>query len=101
MMRRRPQSSMASPSKRADRRRSSGLALAAVGLESEFSLIYDGTPAKPEDVFGSPTAFVRGAMMHRTGRSYHLPTGAAVYFDTGVIEIATPVIEIEKGCAAR
>ena len=34
-------------------------------------------------------------MMHRTGRSYHLPTGGAVYFDTGVIEIATPVIEIE------
>jgi hypothetical protein len=40
-------------------------------------------------------------MMHRTGRSYHLPTGGAVYFDTGVIEIATPVIEIEPGCAAR
>ena len=40
-------------------------------------------------------------MMHRTGRSYHLPTGGAVYFDTGVIEIATPVIEIERGCAAR
>ena len=39
--------------------------------------------------------------MHRTGRSYHLPTGGAVYFDTGVIEIATPVIEIDKGCAAR
>jgi hypothetical protein len=40
-------------------------------------------------------------MMHRTGRSYHLPTGGAVYFDTGVIEIATPVIELERACAAR
>ena len=40
-------------------------------------------------------------MMHRKGRSYHLPTGGAVYFDTGVIEVATPVIEIERGCAAR
>src|SRR5688500_13000845 len=39
--------------------------------------------------------------MHGVGRSYHLPTGGAVYFDTGVIEVATPVIEIEKGCAAR
>ena len=39
--------------------------------------------------------------MHRTGRSYHLPTGGAVYFDTGVIEIATPMIEIERGCGAR
>jgi hypothetical protein len=39
--------------------------------------------------------------MHRTGRSYHLPTGCAVYFDTGVIELATPMIEIDRGCAAR
>ena len=77
------------------------VALAAIGLEAEFSIVVDGHPAKPEDVFGSPTQIVRGPMMHRTGRSYHLPTGGAVYFDTGVIEIATPVIEIERGCAAR
>jgi hypothetical protein len=77
------------------------VALAAVGLEAEFSVILDGQPAKPEKVFGSPTRIVRAPMMHRTGRSYHLPTGGAVYFDTGVIEIATPVIEIEPGCAAR
>src|SRR5688572_33298110 len=32
---------------------------AAVGLEAEFSIVVDGKPAKPEDVFGSPTAFVR------------------------------------------
>ena len=84
-----------------ERRRRPGIALAAVGLEAEFSVVLDGEPAKPEDVFGSPTNIVRGHMMHRTGRSYHLPTGGAVYFDTGVIEIATPVIEIDKGCAAR
>lgn len=77
------------------------VALAAVGLEAEFAVVVDGQPAKPEHVFGSPTAIVRQPMMHRTGRSYHLPTGGAVYFDTGVIEIATPVIEIEPGCAAR
>lgn len=40
-------------------------------------------------------------MMHRTGRSYHLPTGSAVYFDTGVIELATPIIELAPGCAAQ
>ena len=39
--------------------------------------------------------------MHRVGTSYHLPTGAAVYFDTGVIEVATPPIELERGCVAR
>jgi hypothetical protein len=91
------------PTKRSERTRTerTGASLAAIGLESEFSVLLDGRPARPEDVFGSPTAIVREPMMHRTGRSYHLPTGSAVYFDTGVIEIATPVIEIEPGCAAR
>jgi hypothetical protein len=77
------------------------VALAAVGLEAEFAIVVDGQPAKPEDVFGSPTNIVRQPMMHRTGRSYHLPTGGAIYFDTGVIEIATPVIEVDRACAAR
>src|SRR5207302_2323203 len=73
----------------------------AVGMEAEFTVHLDGKAVKPEDVFGSPTKIVRAPMMHRAGRSYHLPTGGAVYFDTGVIEIATPMIEIDKGCAAR
>lgn len=77
------------------------LALAAIGMEAEFVLLLDDVPVKPEDVFGSPRNFIRGELMHRRGTSYHLPNGGAIYFDTGVIEIATPVIEIEKGCAAR
>jgi hypothetical protein len=77
------------------------LALAAIGMESEFVLLLDDQPARPEDVFESPLAFIRGDLMHRRGTSYHLPNGGAIYFDTGVIEIATPVIEIERGCAAR
>jgi hypothetical protein len=77
------------------------IALAAIGLEAEFAVIVDGEQVRPEDVFGSPRRIIRGPLMHRVGRSYHLPTGGAVYFDTGVIEVATPVIEIEKGCAAR
>ena len=70
-------------------------------MEAEFTVLLDRQPVKPEEVFKSPTNIVRAPMMHRTGRSYHLPTGGAVYFDTGVIEIATPMIEIDKGCAAR
>jgi hypothetical protein len=90
------------PLKGADERAArDSAALAAIGLEAEFAIVVDGESAKPEEVFGSPTRIVRGRMMHRTGRSYHLPTGGAMYFDTGVIEIATPVIEIETGCAAR
>lgn len=75
--------------------------MAAIGLEAEFVVVMDGQPVQPEDVFGSPRQIVRGPLMHRTGRSYHLPTGSAVYFDTGVIELATPMIEIDRGCAAR
>ncbi len=75
--------------------------LAAIGMEAEFAVIMDGVQVTPEDIFGSPRRIIREKMMHRKGRSYHLPTGGAVYFDTGVIEVATPVIEIERGCAAR
>jgi hypothetical protein len=77
------------------------LRLAAVGLEAELSLLVDEVPAKPERVFGTPRAFIRGPLVHRVGTSFQLPTGAAVYFDTGVIEIATPLIELERGCIAR
>jgi hypothetical protein len=75
--------------------------LPAIGLEAEFTTIIDGVHQKPEDVFGSPRHIVRGPLVHRTGRSYHLPTGGALYFDTGVMEIATPMIEIARGCGAR
>ncbi|MGQ0815761.1 MAG: hypothetical protein ACT4O1_15095 [Gemmatimonadota bacterium] len=77
------------------------LQLAAVGMEAEFSVFIDGEQVKPEDVFRDPRAFMGNGLMHRKGTSYHLPTGGAVYFDTGVIEIATPVIELARGCAAR
>ncbi|HYC00672.1 MAG TPA: hypothetical protein VEC57_16170 [Candidatus Limnocylindrales bacterium] len=77
------------------------LTLAAMGMEAEFALMVDDQQRRPEDLFGSPRDFIRGNLMHRQGTSYHLPTGGAVYFDTGVIEAATPVIELEPGCAAR
>lgn len=77
------------------------LALAAIGLEAELELFVDGRKVKPERLFGDPTGFIRAPLVHREGTSYHLPTGGAVYFDTGVIEVATPVIEIDRGCAAR
>ena len=73
----------------------------AMGLESELELWLDGEKVKPEDVFASPASFIRGKLVHRKGRSYHLPSGGAVYFDTGVIEVATPIVEIARGCGAR
>lgn len=77
------------------------LQLAATGLEAEFALVLDGEPVRPEQVFGDPRGFLRGRLMHRVGSSYHIPTGGAVYFDTGVIEVVTPIIEVERGCGAR
>lgn len=77
------------------------LQLAAVGLEAEFALIVDGVPVRPEDVFGDPREFIRAPLVHRRGTSYHLPTGGAIYFDTGVIELATPIVELERGCMVR
>jgi hypothetical protein len=77
------------------------LAHPAFGLEAELTLVVDGAPVDPEAVFGDPRGFIHEPLMHRIGTSYHLPNGAAVYFDTGVIEIATPAIELERGCVTR
>jgi hypothetical protein len=82
-------------------RQPSRLRLPAIGLESEFTLVLDGRPVKPEDVFEDPRAFIRGPLVHRIGTSYQLTTGGVIYFDTGVIEVATPLIELERGCVAR
>jgi hypothetical protein len=73
----------------------------AVGLEAEFVVVLDGQPVDPKDAFGDPRAFLGDGAMHRTGSSYHLPTGGAVYFDTGVIEVVTPVIELERGAPSQ
>jgi hypothetical protein len=72
-----------------------------IGLEAEFTLVVDGRPRRPETLFRSPQEFVRASMIPRSGKSYHLPSGGAVYFDTGVVEVATPIIEMEPGCCVR
>jgi hypothetical protein len=75
--------------------------LAVVGMESEFTLYVQDEKRKPEHVFRNPQEIVRERMIPRSGKSYHLPSGGALYFDTGVIEVATPIIEVEQGCAVR
>ncbi|MGE5208680.1 MAG: hypothetical protein ACM3KL_05035, partial [Alphaproteobacteria bacterium] len=74
---------------------------AVIGLEAEFNLIVDGRRRRPEKVFGDPSRLVRRRMIPRTGKSFQLPAGGAIYFDTGVIEVATPIIELEPGCCYR
>jgi hypothetical protein len=86
---------------RVDARPLDGPALAAIGLEAEFGLVVDGAPIEVEDIIRDPRDFIGDTLTHRVGTSYHLPTGGAVYFDTGVIEVATPLIEIDRGCGMR
>src|SRR4029450_12489738 len=74
---------------------------AVVGLEAEFNLLVNGRRRRPEKVFGDPTHLVRRRMIPRTGKSFQSPAGGAIYFDTGVIEVATPIIELGPGCCYR
>lgn len=73
----------------------------AIGLEAEFTCVVDGEAVDPAELFGDPRAFLGEGAIHRVGTSYHLPTGGAVYFDTGVIEVVTPVIEIGAACPGQ
>src|SRR5437763_7658066 len=74
---------------------------AVIGLEAEFHLFVNGRRRRPEKVFGDPSRLVRQRMIPRTGKSFQLPAGGAIYFDTGVIEVATPIVELEPGCCYR
>ena len=72
-----------------------------IGIEAEFTLFVDDVRRRPEKVFGTPRRLIRKRMIPRTGRSYQLPAGGAIYFDTGVIEVATPIVEMGPGCCYR
>jgi hypothetical protein len=74
---------------------------AVIGLEAEFNLFVNDHRRRPEKVFGDPSRLVRSRMIPRTGKSFQLPAGGAIYFDTGVIEVATPIVELEPGCCYR
>jgi len=74
---------------------------AVIGLEAEFSLIINDVRQLPEKIFGTAQHLIRRKMLPRTGRSFQLPSGGAIYFDTGVIEVATPIVELEPGCCYR
>jgi len=77
------------------------LAVPVIGLEAEFKSFVDGQEVVPEEYWRKPQAFIAQKLMRRTSRSLQLPTGGALYFDGGVIEVVTPVIEIEPECTGR
>ena len=72
-----------------------------IGLESEFKVFIDDVESLPENVWRTPAGLVDRPLLKRTNKSLQLPTGGALYFDGGVIEVVTPVIEIARQCTAR
>ena len=77
------------------------LALPVIGMEAEFNVVLNGVEIDPRAYWGHPLAFIEGRLLPRQKSSFHLPTGGAVYFDRGVIEGVTPVIELGPGSTAR
>jgi hypothetical protein len=77
------------------------LAMPVIGLEAEFKVFIDDTERVPEEIWRTPAAFIDRPLLKRTNKSLQLPTGGALYFDGGVLEVVTPVIEIAPQCTAR
>src|SRR5437762_3785873 len=77
------------------------LAMPVIGIESEFTVFVDDVAVAPEDIWRKPSAFIEQPLLKRTTKSMQLPTGGALYFDGGVLEVVTPVIEIAPQCTAR
>ncbi|HEV8433084.1 MAG TPA: hypothetical protein VGR95_06685 [Thermoanaerobaculia bacterium] len=77
------------------------LRMPVIGMESEFNVWLDEVEINPEPYWKHPKAFIEGPLLHREKTSSHIPTGGAVYFDRGVIEVVTPVIELAPQATAR
>src|SRR5215813_14669352 len=77
------------------------LAMPVIGMESEFNVWLDGVEIDPREYWGHPGAFIDRPLLPREKSSLQLPTGGAVYFDRGVIEVVTPVIELAPASTAR
>src|SRR5438128_441218 len=83
------------------RSRRNWLEMPAIGMEAEFNVWLDEKEINPETYWKHPSAFIDRELLSREKTSLQLPTGGAVYFDRGVIEVVTPVIELAPESTAR
>ena len=83
------------------RARRTWLDMPVIGMESEFNVWLDEKEINPEPYWKHPSAFIDRPLLKREKSSLQLPTGGAVYFDRGVIEVVTPVIELAPAATAR
>jgi len=77
------------------------LKMPVIGMESEFNVWLDDVEIDPRAYWKHPAAFIDEPLLPREKSSLQLPTGGAVYFDRGVIEVVTPVIELGPHSTAR
>jgi hypothetical protein len=77
------------------------LRMPVIGLEAEFKVHVDGQEVTPEELWRTPSGFIDQRLLRRSRKSSQLPTGGALYFDGGVIEVVTPVIELAPHCTGR
>ncbi len=77
------------------------LSMPVMGMEAEFNVWIDEVEIDPTPYFKHPSAFIDRPLLPREKSSLQLPTGGAVYFDRGVIEVVTPVIELAPHATAR
>jgi hypothetical protein len=77
------------------------LKMPVIGMESEFNVWLDEVEIDPKPYWKDPGAFIDRPLLPREKSSLQLPTGGAVYFDRGVIEVVTPVIELAPNSTAR
>ncbi len=77
------------------------LDMPVIGMESEFNVWLDEVEIDPKPFWKHPSAFIDRPLLPREKSSLQLPTGGAVYFDRGVIEVVTPVIELAPNSTAR
>src|SRR5690348_3854804 len=77
------------------------LEMPVIGLEAEFKVFVDDKETAPERMWRTPAGFIDRPLVKRTTKSMQLPTGGALYFDGGVLEVVTPVIELAPQCTAR
>lgn len=78
-----------------------GLEHPVIGMEAEFALAVDGVETAPESLWRHPSDFIATPLLYRATKASQLPTGGALYFDRGVLELVTPVIELAPRCTAR
>ena len=83
------------------RRQRKTLKMPVIGMESEFNVWLDEVEIDPKPFWKHPSAFIDRPLLPREKSSLQLPTGGAVYFDRGVIEVVTPVIELAPHSTAR